>query len=185
MLGRMIAGAQFGEHHMRLIPAEPDVVWEAIIALRWSDLTVTRPLMLLRGFGPRGLDRSILDGTGPVSPSYVDRPRELVATAIERPWKLRPEPGPSIPDPAAFAAFDEPGWLKQGMDFVLTSVPGGTRVDTSTLCRATDAGARRRFRLYWLLIRPFSGLIRRDILSAIARSATRRQPTATRGQPTH
>ncbi len=36
---------------------------------------------------------------------------------------------------------------------------------------ATDAAARRRFRLYWLAIRPFSGLIRRLWLRAIKRRA--------------
>jgi len=35
-----------------------------------------------------------------------------------------------------------------------------------------DAASRRRFRLYWLLIRPFSGLMRRLMLRAIAREAT-------------
>ena len=40
-------------------------------------------------------------------------------------------------------------------------------------------GERRwRFRLYWLAVRPFSALIRRAMLAAVAREATRR--TATR-----
>lgn len=174
----MFPGAQFGEHHSRVVRADPSAVWDAILGLRWSDLTITKPLILLRGLGVgglgmRGMDRRLLDGTGPVAPILLDRPRELVAVAIDRPWQLRPEAGPTIGDPAGFTAFAEPGWLKQGMDFVLTPVVGGTRVDTSTLCEATDRDAERRFRLYWLLIRPFSGLIRRDILAAVDRIARR------------
>ena len=35
------------------------------------------------------------------------------------------------------------------------------------------AASRRRFRLYWLVVRPFSGLIRKAMLDAVAREAAR------------
>jgi hypothetical protein len=47
----------------------------------------------------------------------------------------------------------------------------GTVLSTETRVLATDAAARRRFRRYWLAIRPFSGLIRRVWLRAIKRRA--------------
>jgi len=69
-------------------------------------------------------------------------------------------------------AFDDGGWLKYGMEWVLSPVAGErTLVETVTLCEATDPAARRRFGAYWGLIRPFSGLVRRDILAALARRA--------------
>ena len=42
--------------------------------------------------------------------------------------------------------------------------------------------ARGRFRAYWLIVRPGSGLIRRAMLQAIRREAER-QPTRTNGEP--
>jgi hypothetical protein len=44
---------------------------------------------------------------------------------------------------------------------------------TETRVQLTDANARRAFRRYWLVIRPFSGLIRRAWLRAIAQRAMR------------
>jgi hypothetical protein len=48
--------------------------------------------------------------------------------------------------------------------------PGGTSVTTETRVLAPDAGSRRAFRLYWLVVGPFSALIRRRWLRAIARA---------------
>lgn len=49
----------------------------------------------------------------------------------------------------------------------------GRTLTTETRVQAADARARRRFRLYWLFIRPWSGLIRRLWLREIARRARR------------
>jgi hypothetical protein len=53
--------------------------------------------------------------------------------------------------------------------------PDHARLVTETRVGCTDAGSRRRFRLYWLLVRPFSGVIRKAMLGAVAREATRAQ----------
>ena len=55
---------------------------------------------------------------------------------------------------------------------------GGTLLSTETRAAANDAGARRRFAIYWAVIRAGSGLIRRDILRAIARNAETRPAIA-------
>jgi hypothetical protein len=60
------------------------------------------------------------------------------------------------------------------MDFRLHPLPGErTRLETTTRCEPTDDDARRRFARYWGLIRPFSGLIRLDLLRAVARHSRR------------
>ena len=68
-------------------------------------------------------------------------------------------------------AFAEPGWVKVAFDFVLVPDGGGTHLSTETRVAATDARTRRIFGLYWLAIRAGSGLIRRDLLRAVARQA--------------
>jgi hypothetical protein len=42
---------------------------------------------------------------------------------------------------------------------------------TETRVLASDADARRRFRAYWLVVRPWSGAVRREWLRAIERRA--------------
>ncbi|KAB1654520.1 hypothetical protein F8O01_13230 [Pseudoclavibacter chungangensis] len=46
-----------------------------------------------------------------------------------------------------------------------------TFVETVTLCEPTDERARRRFALYWGVIRIGSGIIRHDRLRAVERRA--------------
>lgn len=164
---------RFSERHSLDIDAPSERVWQALTEVRWSDLRISAPLLLIRGLGGlrKGSGNRIL-GRGPVTLMGTDAPCYAVAAQIGRPWQIRPEPGPGPKDLREVLEFDEPGWLKFGMDFTLQDLgPERTRITTTTLCEPTDESARRRFQPYWLLIRPFSGLIRRDILHALARRA--------------
>ena len=88
-----------------------------------------------------------------------------------QPWKLTGGEEPPALDAAALQAFAEPGWVKTGFDLVIEPNGSGTRLTTETRVTATDARTRARFGLYWLFIRAGSGLIRRDMLRAVARRA--------------
>jgi hypothetical protein len=48
---------------------------------------------------------------------------------------------------------------------------GWTRLFSETSAKASDEKAARRFRLYWLFVGPFSKLIRRRWLRAMAERA--------------
>lgn len=69
--------------------------------------------------------------------------------------------------------FEEPGWTKYLTDFHLEPCDGGVQLTTETRGYSTNDRARRRFALYWALIRPASGPVRRDMLVTIRRLATR------------
>lgn len=75
--------------------------------------------------------------------------------------------------PAEWAAGLERSRLKIAISFEAEPIPGGSRLTTETRFRALDERARRRFRLYWLAIGPFSALIRRRWLAAATASAKR------------
>lgn len=47
--------------------------------------------------------------------------------------------------------------------------PGRTILATETRVICGDAGSRAKFRIYWLFVRPFSGLIRRLMLNSVRR----------------
>lgn len=174
-LAEALPRPRFCERHSLDVDAPLERVWQVLTEVRWSDLRITTPLFLIRSLGrSRELaDQRILD-RGPVTLMRTDAPRYAVAAQIGRPWQLSPEPGPGPMSLLEVLAFDEPGWLKYGMDFTLQDLGSGrTRITTTTLCEPTDESARRRFLPYWVLIRPFSGLIRRDVLHASARRASR------------
>jgi hypothetical protein len=100
-------------------------------------------------------------------------PHEIALGAIGRFWTAASKPVRVAPD--AFGRFQEPGYAKAVWDFTLAPIgDGATRLATETRVWCADAASRRRFRLYWLVIRPFSGLIRRQMLRSIAREATQR-----------
>lgn len=162
--------AEFIEHHVRVVDAPPGIVWEALGQANWSDLRLTRPLLLARGL-VRLDGARVLDG-GPVQVVTTSPGRYVAGGRIAKPWRPVPTPGPDVESLEQLARFEDPGWLKFGMDFRLDPLPDGrTRLTTWTLCEPTDAAARRSFGRYWRIIRPFSGLIRRDLLRTVARRA--------------
>jgi hypothetical protein len=61
--------------------------------------------------------------------------------------------------------------VKIVLAFDLKETDGRTRLTTETRIKATDAAARRRFRLYWLAIGPGSAMTRRSLLRAVKRRA--------------
>lgn len=80
---------------------------------------------------------------------------------------------PAISNPRVFVALGD--ILGVTIAFGIWAVPSGptgkTKLATETRVHAHDAAARRRFRLYWLFVGPFSALIRRRWLAAARRAA--------------
>nr|WP_311152903.1 hypothetical protein [uncultured Actinomyces sp.] len=170
-LSEILPVAQFGEWHSRAVPVRPQEAWRRLLALRWADLRLTRPFLLARGFAvARLLDQRWHEVFRRTAVFEEHEPCSLRFVMVGRPWSAVPAVH-RVSSLEEASAFTEAGWLKYGMDFHLTALPGGwTFVETSTLCEATDASARRRFRAYWTAIRPFSGLVRRDVLTVLSRS---------------
>ena len=73
--------------------------------------------------------------------------------------------------PTEWAAAHDGERLKIAVAFEAEPIPGGSRLATETRVKALDERALRRFRLYWLAIGPFSGLIRRRWLRAAQEAA--------------
>lgn len=178
-LGAALPRAQFAATHLRVIGAPPDRVWSALHLLCWRELRLTPVLAAVRGLGVRrrrsaAFDRPIVGPPSPFAPLHQRAPAVMAGGQIGRPWKPRPESGPPVATLDELAAFDEPGWLKFGVEWRLTPIPDGrTLVETTTLAEATDDAVRRRFAAYWSVVGPFSGLIRQDVLAALDRRVER------------
>lgn len=177
-LATALPDAEFVEHHDIIVAATPDRVWDALLATRWADLLIARPLIAVRSGGRLDVGDDLLtDPRGPGRPTHLEPPSYYSSGMVGRPWEPRADAQRPIESLAELREFTEPGWLRYGMDFRLTPLPGGrTHLETTTRSDATDDVARRRFRAYWTVIAPFSGLLRRDILGAVARRAERPGP---------
>ena len=96
-------------------------------------------------------------------------PTEMVIGAVGRFW--RPDSGLLDVTPQEFERFAEPGYAKAAMVFTVEEHEGLSLLLTETRVACTDASALRKFSVYWRLIGPFSGLIRRIMLDQVKRSA--------------
>jgi hypothetical protein len=100
-----------------------------------------------------------------------ERPgEELVLGTEGRFWRARGELWPTSPE--QFRQSSRPGTAKAAWNFALGKrLQERVEVATETRVLCADHETRRRFLAYWALVRPFSGLIRREMLAAIRAEA--------------
>jgi hypothetical protein len=178
-LDDLLPAPHFRERHERRIAAPPAAVWEALQDLRLGDLALSRALMGIRLLPARLAGRKqpsrMVSGRlleeGPVPVLSAEPDHAVLAGGVLQPWRITGGDEPPRLDATALQAFAEPGWVKVGFDLVIERNGAGTRLTTETRVTATDPRTRTRFGLYWLVIRAGSGLIRRDMLRAVARRA--------------
>lgn len=178
------------ERHATVVHAAPAAVYAAI---READLAagpVTRTLLVLRAL-PAAL---IAFARAPAAASAEWRqrrarrgvrladferagfrvvaeraPEELVIGLLGRFWT--PRGALCDVNAATLRAAPPAGQALAGWNFTVTArAGGGSELRTETRVRCAP-DARLRFRLYWLVVRPGSGLIRRSMLRAIRRVA--------------
>ncbi len=71
-----------------------------------------------------------------------------------------------------FAEFSRPGYAKVAWNFKLRAdSTESTVLSTETRIKCFDSAAFWKFRLYWSLVGPFSGLIRKAILEQVKTKA--------------
>ena len=102
---------------------------------------------------------------------------EIAFGAVGQFWRLREEMLP-ISDADDFARFREPGYAKGAINFRFLKEGRSTRLTTETRVSATDDRARSSFRPYWVPVRAIGGLMRRELLWAVARRVQRSTASA-------
>ena len=157
-------------HHID-VEASPEAVYAATRKLDLRRSMLVRILFRLRGLPTHRLDMEGFLAFGFVLLDEVP-PQELVLGLIGRFWTTRG--ALQRFEPAVFRAFDQPGFAKAAWTFYLTpQAEGRVRLMTETRVQCTDAASLRRFRRYWWLVGPFSGLIRKEMLRVIKQTAER------------
>ena len=181
LLDRHLPVYRHREVHALTVEAGADAVMRAIRELKGRDVALADVLFALRTLPARLLRRPVR--TSRPDDRVVDiileggfilldeGPLEMVVGVIGRFWQLSASLVP-LTGPADFAAFDREGYAKGIMSFTVEPLgPARSRLRTETRVLPLGKEAARKFRLYWLFVRPGSGLIRWIWLAAIKRRA--------------
>ncbi len=158
------------------INAPASRVYECLLRSDFSALWLVRLLMTLRTGKRQAANRKPSDlrqrllGTGFVM--LVEVPEEEVAIGVAgRFW--RPDGGRYRELTAnEFAGFSRPGYAKAVWNFKLRpDSRENTVLSTETRIKCFGRSASWKFRLYWTLVGPFSGLMRKAILKQVKTAA--------------
>jgi len=175
---------QFNERHQVLVQATPERVLEAARLTTPKEMPLVRLLFGIRSLparfsGRRGLPS---EKTEPLYEQMLalgfvllaeESTREVVAGAIGQMWKVRDGSVAAIRDGCEFAAFEEPGYAKAALNFLVEPVDRWTILTTETRVLTTDTASHRSFGRYWRAIYLGSAAIRRSWLGAAKRRAER------------
>ncbi len=183
------------ERHRIIVHATPEIVFDAIRAANLGRGPLTRTLLTVRAVPAaviaflrspraaraewrarrsgrrRGLRLADFERTG-FRVVAERRPAELVIGLLGRFWTPRGGLHPEVTR-AHFSAVPPQGFALAGWNFSVIPCGDGVvelRTGTRVWC-AHDA--RMKFRAYWFVVRPGSGLIRRAMLRAIRLQAER------------
>jgi len=157
----------FKEFHSVRIHGTPSDIYGVVRSLSFSDTPVVPLLFRLRGIPLTVTGMQQLERMGFVQ--LAENPgEEFVLGLVGKFWTLRG----SIKGISAkrFSLFDQKGYAKAAWNVSVRSLDTRTAIlSTETRIQCADEKSRRRFLLYWLAIRPFSGCIRVSILRAVQR----------------
>jgi hypothetical protein len=178
ILDEVVPYPQYRMCHSRTVRAPPPDVWDELCRVTMMALPLGYSLEALRLLPARLAGRThqplarrtFLDVT-PIPVLFSERPRVVISAGLSQAWRLLGGLTPPHLDAAGLRAWSQPGWIKVAMEFRVECNPAGTRLSTETRILPTDPRTRRSFTPYWFLIRPFSGLIRRELLRTVARRA--------------
>lgn len=178
LLDRWLPDFDVSKRHAIRIRASRERVFVELLRYDFGTSLATRLFMALRGYGrrvrqagaerPGGLPESL--ARFGFTPLGEEPGRELVFGLVGRFWRLKGDLR-TVPM-ADFAGFREPGFAKAAWNLLVEEEESGvTRLSTETRVFSFGDAARRKFLLYWRVVEPFSGLIRRSLLRGVRRAA--------------
>lgn len=168
MIDRYLPVYDFREYHDRNIEGEIDRVYDIVRNFRFANSRVTELLLRLRGFSSGRLSlQNVLDAGFLLLEERTND--EIVLGLAGKFWT--PSGCLQRLTPDEFRNFRTEGFARAAWNFRF--VPGRigtTRLSTETRTLCHDPKSKKLFSFYWFFIRPFSGVIRREMLRSIQQS---------------
>jgi hypothetical protein len=159
---------QFSEKHAIRIARPPEKIFPLITEMDFSGSWIIRTLYKLRGMtSGMTLKKELLKHFMELEQC---KDQELVIGLIGQFWKLNGSLKKVAPE--EFTSFHESGYLKATWNFeLIPQTETSTILETETRVHCSDAKSHRLFSRYWFFVRPFSGLIRKEMLRSIRKKA--------------
>lgn len=184
LLDDLMPAYDFCEIHAVTIRATPERIWRALHEVTPGDVPGVKLLFGVRMLPSRlrgrrraqfADERSFLAQMQAGSFTLLGEipEQELVVGVIGQFWRPLGATFKRIGDAHEFVAENPPNCAKSAMNFSLSEVAGGWRLQTETRIVTPDRATRRKFGVYWRLIATGSALIRRLWLRAVRRRAER------------
>ena len=181
LLDEVLPRFDASEVHDVWVAAPPEVAFAAVKQVTVGEIRLLTPLEALRAlpgllarrpvFRPDPSARALEQFTTGVVPLGEYAGREIAAGAIGSFWRLVGNERAEVRTREEYLSFDEPGYAKAAISFLVRPEGRGSRVITETRVAGTSPEATRAFLRYWRAIRLGSGAIRRSWLAAIRRRA--------------
>ncbi|MBM2840968.1 MAG: hypothetical protein HW412_1496 [Bacteroidetes bacterium] len=175
-LDRYLPRYQWQTQHSLESSASRELCYNALVNARPQGLLVSL-LLNLRGLRSHGTLKESLLRNGF---TFLEEspPEAFIVGLVCKPWVWSGEIG-CHNGPVEWLSDNREGFAKIVTVLGTEGVGGKTLLYTETRVFVEDGEARSRFALYWALIKPFSGLIRRAWLRGARRTAERLQ----KGEP--
>ncbi len=163
---------QVSARYSILVGGSPEKTVAALRKASFADLPIVRGLMRLRGYRTGG-GKSAPAMEGRRFGSFlelVENSQEVVLGIAGRFW--RPDGG-IVRDLTAegFRDFRREGYAKAVWNFYVSPVNDGSELSTETRVQTFGRAATVKFQLYWVMVGPFSGLMRKAVLREVKRIA--------------
>ncbi|MDH3425751.1 MAG: hypothetical protein OEM22_03680 [Acidimicrobiia bacterium] len=172
LIDDVMPDCDFVESHARQSSLDVDAAWQSVLDLDLAESRVVRALLFARGLGAwrRQGNAGSITFDDIMKWGFIDLGTSLgeekLLGLIGEFWKPRGEIRRDV-ESADFATFAEPGYVKAAWNFTVAPLDGGTIVATETRIQVTDAASLPKFRRYWRVMQPFSGVVRRQALKLI------------------
>lgn len=150
------------ESHSREVPGPRDqTLYNLVRHLDFSSSLLIRALFLLRGLGTRTLNMDTMLSGDEFTVLEETPEREIVIGGMAGAG-MKPVP---VQSETHFKEFQEKNGIKIAWNFHLGEhQAGNTMVTTETRVQCLGPKVKRLFSVYWFFIRPFSGLVRLEML---------------------
>ncbi|NNF00987.1 MAG: hypothetical protein HKN25_18365 [Pyrinomonadaceae bacterium] len=160
----------FRESHDIKIRAKAGDVFRALNETDLCDSWIIRTLFFMRGLPTRKMKLSELKKMRFEMLGIIEDKEVLLGLAGKF-WRIKGEL--QKVNSGNFREFDKDGFAKAVWDFSLDEESGETRLTTETRIECLDEASRKSFGFYWNFIKPFSGIIRMEMLKAVKTNAER------------
>ncbi len=161
----------FNEIHKIQINAAPNQVYPETINMNMNDSWITKILFRLRGLPSTDISLENMISEGPFKILEDKKNREIVIGLVTN-NRMIPK---SNSDWDLDQDHSHDKKIKIVWNFLLEKNKG-TRLTTETRIKCFGRSTKMCFMLYWFLIRPFSGLIRLEMLKTIKKQAEKPFP---------